>query len=230
MTALLAYRTALLLRSQRWLAPVLLYAAVLAVGVQSGRPVLDSLGWAAAGLLPVTAWLVRICATQEPAAARYVTAAAAGPARAHLSVLLAAAGTAAALGCAATGVVVALSDLSGADHRAAIPAGHAAAAGLLACAVSVLTGSAAGALCTRPLLHARGWSLAAAAVAALLALVTTGSPAKAAVTGLVTGSRTGAVHLPLLPLTVAALMACAASAVACRLVSRRGADGGPAAD
>ncbi|MEW2554575.1 hypothetical protein AB0957_22925, partial [Streptomyces zhihengii] len=79
MTALLVYQELLLLRSQRWLPPVLLYAAFLAVGVQAGGPVLDALGWAAAGLLPATAWLVRVCATQEPAAARHVTAAAAGP-------------------------------------------------------------------------------------------------------------------------------------------------------
>ncbi|OSC46386.1 ABC transporter, partial [Streptomyces sp. 4F] len=48
MTALFRYQAALLLRSQRWLPPVVLYAAVLAVGVQGGQPVLDSLGWTAA--------------------------------------------------------------------------------------------------------------------------------------------------------------------------------------
>ncbi|MFE7384359.1 ABC transporter [Streptomyces zhihengii] len=229
MTALLVYQELLLLRSQRWLPPVLLYAAFLAVGVQAGGPVLDALGWAAAGLLPATAWLVRVCATQEPAAARHVTAAAAGPARAHLSALLAAAGTAAVLGCAATALVVAVSDLSGADHRAAVPPGQAVAAGLAACAVSVLTGAAAGALCTRPLLHARGWSLVATALAVLSALVTTGSPAKAAVTGLVTGSRTGTAHLPLLPLAAASALAGASAALACHLASRRGAAGDPAA-
>lgn len=42
MTALLRYRAALLVRSQRWLAPVLLYAAFVGIGVQAGQPVLDS--------------------------------------------------------------------------------------------------------------------------------------------------------------------------------------------
>lgn len=65
MTALLRYQTALLVRSQRWLAPVLLYAAFIAVGVQWGQPVLDSLGYTAAGLLPVTAWLVQLCAARS---------------------------------------------------------------------------------------------------------------------------------------------------------------------
>ncbi|MYS12298.1 ABC transporter, partial [Streptomyces sp. SID6041] len=78
MTALLRYQTGLLLRSQRWLAPLLLYAAVLGVGVQAGEPVLGALGLAAGALLPVTAWSVRVCVTQEPPAARNVVAAAAG--------------------------------------------------------------------------------------------------------------------------------------------------------
>lgn len=70
MTALLRYQAALLVRAQRWLPPFILYAAFLAVGVRSGQPVLDSLGYAAAALLPVAAWLTRICAEGEPPAAR----------------------------------------------------------------------------------------------------------------------------------------------------------------
>ncbi|MDQ1007646.1 hypothetical protein QFZ82_002131 [Streptomyces sp. V4I23] len=153
MTALFGYQAALLLRSQRWLPPVLLYGITLTVGVQGGRPVPDALGWTAAALLPVTAWLVRVCATQEPPAARAVTAAAAGPPRAHLSALLAAVAWAGAIGAVATGVVALISDARSADHRAVVPLLPAVAAGLLACAVSVLVGAAVGALCTRPVLH-----------------------------------------------------------------------------
>ena len=80
MTALLRYQADLLVRSQRWLPPVILYAVFLGIGVQSGQPVLDSLGDTAAGLLPVAAWLVRICVTGEPDAARACAAAARGPA------------------------------------------------------------------------------------------------------------------------------------------------------
>ncbi|ATW51269.1 ABC transporter [Streptomyces peucetius] len=229
MTALLGYHLALLLRSQRWLPPVLLYLAALAVGVLGGGPVLDSLGWTAAGLLPVTAWLVRICATQEPPAARSVTAAAAGARRAHLASLLAAAVFAAVLGTVAVAVVALISDPSSADHRVAVPRLPAAAAGTLAAAVCVLLGTAVGALCTRPLLHARGWSLAATALFALLALVTSGSPAKCAVTALVTGSRTGTVTWPLLSLLMAALTAAAAAGLASALAPLRGSDGGGAA-
>ncbi|MFG3282581.1 ABC transporter [Streptomyces sp. NPDC048111] len=218
---LVRYQSALLLRSQRWLAPVLLYAAVLGVGVQAGEPVLGALGYAAAGVLPVAAWLVRICVTQEPEAARGCAAAAAGPARVHLASLLAATGCAAALAAAGTAYVAAVSDPAGADHRAAVPLGPAGAAGLLAAGVCVLTGATVGALCSRPVLHGRGWSFALTAAGALLALVLGPSPARHAVTVLVTGSPTGIVRLPLLPLAAAFALAVVVAAGVCALSSRR---------
>ncbi|WP_327310414.1 ABC transporter [Streptomyces sp. NBC_01243] len=221
MTALLRYQTALLVRSQRWLAPVLLYAAFIAIGVQWGQPVLDSLGYTAAGLLPVTAWLVQLCAGQEPPAARTVTAAAAGPARAHLAALLAGLGCAGLLGAAATSIVLLISKPARADSSVRVPLLPAGIAGLLAVACCVLLGAVIGALCTRPLLHRRGWSVAATVLLALAALVTGGSPANAAVTGLVTGSRTGTVHLPVLPLVAATALAVAAAALVGKVASRR---------
>ncbi|MFC9757677.1 ABC transporter [Streptomyces sp. NPDC056921] len=221
MTALLRYQTALLVRSQRWLAPVLLYAAFVSVGVQWGQPVLDSLGYAAAGLLPVTAWLVQLCANQEPPAARTVTAAVVGSPRAHLATLLAALGCAGVLGVAATLTVLLISKPANADNSVRVPLLPAGAAGLLAVACCVLLGAVVGALCTRPLLHRRGWSVAATVLGALLALVTAGSPANTAVTGLVTGSRTGTVHFPVLPLVAAAALAAAAAALVCKLTSLR---------
>lgn len=223
MSALIRYQAALLLRSQRWLAPVLLYVAFLVVGVRAGQPVLDSLGYSAAGLLPVAAWLVRICATQEPPAARTVVAAAVGgQPRAHLAALLTALGSAGLLGTAAIAVVLLISEPASTDHTVAVPLTSAGLAGLLATACCALLGAAAGALCTRPLLHRRGPSIAATVLAALLALVTSGSPAKYAVTGLVTGSHTGTAHVPVLPLLGAAAVATAVAALACRLTSVRG--------
>ncbi|MFJ7493951.1 ABC transporter [Streptomyces sp. NPDC097727] len=222
MTALFRYQTALLIRSQRWLAPVLLYAAFLGIGVQSGQPVLDSLGYAAAGLLPVTAWLVQLCVDQEPPAARTVTAAVAGSPRVHLASLLAALGCAGLLGAVATSIVLLISKPASADNAVRVPLLPAGLAGLLAAVCCVLLGAAVGALCTRPLLHRRGWSVATTVLAALLALVTSGSPANHAVTGLVTGSQTGTVHVPLLPLVAAAAIAAAVAALACRLTSLRG--------
>ncbi|MFF3379163.1 ABC transporter [Streptomyces sp. NPDC002680] len=221
MTALLRYQAALLVRSQRWLPPFILYAVFLGVGVQSGQPVLDSLGYAAAAVLPVAAWLVRICAGNEPPAARAAVAAAVGPGRAHLACLLVALAAAATLGTAATVVVTLISDPASADHQVRVEPLPAAAAGLLAALVCALLGTAVGALTTWPLLRSPGRAVPAMMLGALLALVVTGSPAQLAITSLVTGSRSGTVPVALLPLASAALLTVAATAGACALTARR---------
>jgi len=220
-TALLRYQAALLVRSQRWLPPFILYAVFLGVGVQGGQPVLDSLGYTAAALLPVAAWLVRVCVTGEPAAAGHCVAAATGPGRAHLGRLLVALGASAVLGAVATVIVTCLSDPSSSDHQTRVPPLPAGAAGLLAVLACALLGTAVGALTSWPLLRSTGRAVPALLLAALLALVVSGSPARAAVSGLVTGSRSGTVEPPLLPLAGAALLAAAAIATACALTSRR---------
>lgn len=222
MNALLNYQSALLLRSQRWLAPVILYAAFLAVGVQSGQPVLDSLAYAAAALLPVGAWLVRICVTNEPPAARSCAAAAVGPWRAQLACLLAAFLATAVLGAVATLAVAVISDPASTDHRTAVNRLAASGAGLLAMLVSAFVGTAIGAVTSWPLMRSPGRAIPVMLLASLLSLVTTGSPAKAVMTGLVSGSRDGVVPVPLLPVAGAALLAVAAVGVACGLASRRG--------
>ncbi|MFE5136659.1 ABC transporter [Streptomyces fagopyri] len=221
MTALLRYQTSLLLRSQRWLPPFVLYAAFLGIGVQSGQPVLDSLGYAAAAVLPVAAWLVRVCATNEPPAARGCTSAAAGPGRAHLACLLVALATAVLIGAAATLVVTLISDPTSTDHQKRVPVLAAAGAGLLVALVCALIGTAVGALTTWPLLRTPGRAVPALLLVVLLALVAPGSPARAALTDLVSGSRTGTVPAPVLPLAGAALLAAAAVAAACAVTSRR---------
>lgn len=221
MSALLRYQAALLLRSQRWLPPVILYAAFLGVGVQSGQPVLDSLGYSAAALLPVAAWLVRICATNEPPAARSCTGAAAGPGRAHLACLLVALSASALLGTAATLLVTAISDWTSTDHQTRIAAVPAGLAGLLAALVCALLGTAVGALTNWPLLRSRGRAVPALLLAALLALMVSGSPAHTAISSLVDGSQRGTVPVPVLPLLAAALLTALATGVACVLTSRR---------
>lgn len=221
MTALLRYQAALLLRSQRWLPPVILYAAFLAVGVQSGQPVLDSLGYTAAALLPVAAWLVRICATNEPPAARSCTGAATGPGRAHLACLLVALSAAVLLGGVATAFVTIISAPTSTDHQTRIEAVPAAGAGLLAALVCALLGAAVGTLTNWPLLRSPGRAVPALLLGALLALVLAGSPARAAVTSLVEGSQHATVPVPVLPLATAVLLTAAAIAVACALTTRR---------
>ncbi|KUN22066.1 ABC transporter [Streptomyces antibioticus] len=221
MTALLRYQAALLVRSQRWLPPVILYAVFLGVGVQSGQPILDSLGYAAAALLPVAAWLVRICVAGEPPAARACVSAAVGPARAHLAALLVALAGAALLGTVATVLVTLISDPVSSDHQIRVPRVPAGGSGLLAVLACALLGTAVGALTTWPLLRSPGRAVPTMLLAALLSVVVTGSPAHAAVSGLVTGSQQGTVPLPLLPLAAAAVVTAGALALACTLTSRR---------
>ncbi|MFC8240162.1 ABC transporter [Streptomyces chartreusis] len=221
MTALLGYQAALLARSQRWLPPLILYVAFLGIGVQGGQPILDSLGYTAAALLPVAAWLVRICVTNEPPAARSCVAVAVGPGRAHLAALLVALATAVALGVVATVAVTLISHSASADNQTHLSRLAAGAAGLLATAACALLGTAVGALTTWPVLRSTGRAVPTMLLAALLSVVVTGSPAQAAVSGLVTGSRSGTVPMPVLPLAAAALLTAAAIAAACALTSRR---------
>ncbi|MFF7673637.1 ABC transporter [Actinacidiphila glaucinigra] len=223
MTATLHYRTALLLRSVRWLPPLLLHLAVMGIGLAGGpQPLLDSLGWSAAALLPAAAWLVRVSVTAEPPAARACVAAATGPGRAHTAGVLAALLCSVVLGAVSTAVVVAIADPHTSDHLTAVPVVPAAAAGLLAALVTALLGTAVGALTNPPVLLRPGWAVPVTALTAVLVLVAAGSPANAAVTGLVTGSRTGAVPFPLVPLLAAALAACGATWLAATLSARRG--------
>ncbi|MEU1664452.1 ATP-binding cassette domain-containing protein [Streptomyces sparsogenes] len=219
--ALLRYQAALLARSQRWVPPVVLYGAFMAVGVMAGQPILDSFGYAAAALLPIAAWLVRVCVGNEPPAARNCAAAAAGPARVHLSSVLTGLCAAAGLGVVGAVFIALISDPKTSDQRIAVPLPEATSAGLLAALTCALLGAAMGALFSRPLLLSTGWGIQATALASLLVLVTDASPANAAVSDLVSGSHTGTVTLPLLPLALTGAVAAGATALACALSSRR---------
>ncbi|WP_323378649.1 ABC transporter [Streptomyces smaragdinus] len=222
MTALVRYQCALLVRGHRWLAPAVLYAAILAIGIRGGEPALDSLGFAAAALTPSAAWLVRICVGAEPDAARACTVAARGAARTHLAALLAALAGALTLALAGTGAVLAVSDPRSSDHEVRLDVLPTAAAGLTAAVSCALLGVAVGALANRPVLRGPARSVPATLIGALAVLVAGVSPANAAVTGLVTGSRHGTVDLPLGPLALAAAVTAAAAAAACAVSGRRG--------
>ncbi|WP_237536479.1 ABC transporter [Streptomyces sp. SID5785] len=221
MTALLAYQSGLLLRSQRWLAPVVLYAALLAVGLQGGQPILDCLGYAAAGLLPTGAWAARICVSNEPPAARSCTAAATSPRRAHLASLVTALAATALLGALATLLVTLVADGVSTGHRVSVAVLPAAGAGLLTAWTCALVGIAVGAVTTWPLIRATGAGVAALLLATVLSLVVPGSPARAAVTAMITGSQHGTVPFPALPFLGAVALAAVCTAVACACADRR---------
>ncbi|WP_077063154.1 ABC transporter [Streptomyces sp. MP131-18] len=222
MLALTRYQSALLLRSHRWLPPLLLYAVLLGVGVRAGEPVLDGLGFAAAALLPSAAWLVRVCVTVEPPAARDCVTAAAGGARAHLASVLAALLASLVLGCAAAGAVLLAGDAHATDRATEIPLPQAAGAGLLAVLACALVGTAIGVAANRPLLRSPAWSVPVTALAAVALLAASASPANAAVSSLVAGSRDGSAPWPLWPCAAALLVAAAVVAPVCLAARRRG--------
>ncbi|NGO68248.1 ABC transporter [Streptomyces sp. SB3404] len=222
MSALVRYQFALLLRSQRWLPPLLVYAGLFGVGVRAGQPVLDSLGYAAAVLLPVAAWLVRLCATAEPDAARHCGVAAAGAVRVQLGGVLAGGAAAGVLGLAATAAVLLLGDAHSTDGRVSVPLLPAAGAGVLAVAACVLAGAGVGALCARPVLRARGWGVLATVGGVVLVLAARASPARAAVSGLTSGSGTGTVPASWGALLGAAAFAACAVGLSLLAASRRG--------
>ncbi|WP_369201853.1 ABC transporter [Streptomyces sp. PU-14G] len=219
--ALTRYQFAVLVRSQRWLAPLLLYAGLLAVGVRAGDPVLDSLGFAAAALLPTAVWLVRVCVTAEPEAARHCAAATTGPGRVHLGSVAAGAMASAAVGGAAVSLVTAVSEQRSTDGGDAVPVAPAVVAGGCGVLTCVLVGAAVGVLCNRPLVRSRGYAVGASLLGTVLALVAGVSPAHAAVSALSGASARGGVDVPWVPLLCALAVAGLAAWAACAVVARR---------
>jgi hypothetical protein len=188
-TALLRYQAAILLRSHRWIFPLIAYGLLITVGAAGSTSLAQTLDWSGAMLVPVVAFLTRAMLTAEPDAARACVAAAAGPVRAHLATLIVPLGGGALLGLAAT-----VFDVLTAQAAARAPgpglAGKLTAAaqhpgiiggGLLIALVCLLVGSAAGALCNPPLLRHPAAAMLSTLAAVIVALATDVSPASAAI-------------------------------------------------
>jgi hypothetical protein len=185
--ALLRYQTAIMLRSHRWIFPVIAYGALIAVGAAGSTPLAEELGWTAAMLVPVVAFLTRSMLTAEPDAARACAAAAAGPIRAQLATLLAAfgGGIVLAVGGACFAVLTSESVAKGrqaiaAKASAAFAHPQVLAAGLVTAVICLLVGAAVGALCNPPLLRHPAAAMLATLAAAIFALASDVSPAGAA--------------------------------------------------
>ena len=188
MIALLRYQTAILLRSHRWVFPLIAYGALVSVGAAGSTTLAEGLGWSAAMLVPVLAFLTRSMLTAEPDAARACVAAAAGPVRAQLAALLAAFGGGIVLAVAGAIFTLATSE-SVAKHPGGSVADKVTAtldhpvvlvAGLVTALVCLLVGSAVGALCNPPLLRHPGAAMMATLAVAIFALASDVSPAGAA--------------------------------------------------
>ncbi|WP_406279246.1 ABC transporter [Embleya sp. NBC_00896] len=220
MSAVLRYQAALVLRSHRWVPPVLLYAVIMAIGVGGNEPLLGSFGWATAAIMPIAVWLTRVCVTVEPAAARQTTSAAVGPGRAHFAALLLALVLACVLAAVCTGAL-ALSTDRIADHAThGVAKGEAVAAGAVAQLVTILAGVAIGALSNRPVLRRPAYSVALAALATLAVLITKGSPAAKVLELLTDAARHDAVDLPTTQLAIVAAVFVVAVAAACRVAAK----------
>ncbi|GGX66041.1 hypothetical protein [Streptomyces minutiscleroticus] len=217
MTASVRYYGVLLLRSQRWLPPVLLYVALVGTSLDGQSRLGSQFGWNAAMPVPALAWLTRSLSAAEPPAARACLSAATGarrPQYAALAVPLAAgllpmllAAVAALLTCTAP---------PGASPAAAF------GAGLATGAVCALTGSALGAVCSPPLVRTTAGGAGVSTVGSVLLLMLTASPANAAVRDAFSSHRTGA-RLPLLPLLAARALAAVLWWTSARAAGRVGA-------
>ncbi len=203
MIALVRYQAALLLRSQRWIVPVLVYASVVASGSNGGEPLGDGLAWSAAMALPAAAWLMRCCLTNEPAAARACLAAAGGARRAHLSALIVAGMGSVVLVVAGSVFEVLVSNTPrGEPGFAAVTI-----SGFVAGLTAALTGAAVGALLNPPIVRRPGPAVLATVMAVVWALAAPVSPALAAIrrAAPVRGS-----HVPVVPVIGAVAITAAA--------------------
>jgi hypothetical protein len=152
MIGLVRYLGSDLLRSQRFLLPMLLYVGLLAP-LLAGDPEPSPQLWTFTALVlcPVSCWLaVTVANTEDPVQRQVTIAAVGGPTRVAIGVLVTC--------LLADAVLVAIAmcwPLLSSSY--AFP-GHAVMAGLLAHVAVAGTGTAAGLLCARPVLHGIGWS------------------------------------------------------------------------
>ncbi|MEZ0093442.1 ABC transporter [Streptacidiphilus sp. EB129] len=219
MSALIRYQLALLLRSQRWLPPLLMFAMLITAGAFGGQQYGDSLGWCAGMLVPGAGWLTRTVLTGEPAAARACLAAPVGPRRAHLSALLAALVCGCVLALAGGSAEWLLS--SPPPHLPHPPLAAIALHGSAAILVGLLVGTAVGALCAPPLLGRPAIGVLTLATASVLLLVAPVSPVNHAIRDVFTSSSpTATTTLPLLPLLASLGLLAVSGAAVVQLAAR----------
>lgn len=220
MMALVRYQAGLLLRSHRWVGPLAVYTvAVWLIGSGgSQRQLLGSgMSWSAGALLPVAAWLTRSVLTAEPPEARACVAAAGGPRRAHLAALITALAAGAVLGLGGVAYQLATCRLPGGAAKDA----KTLVIGLAATAICLGVGSAIGAFFNPPVVRAVAIGLLSTTGAVIAALVTSVSPANAAIRD--AGAQPHSAGWPVGLTLLAALLLLAASwATSTALAARRG--------
>ena len=223
MTALLRYQAAILFRSHRWVFPLISYVLLISVaGVGGSQSLSDGLDWSALTLLPVVALLTRSMLTAEPGAARACVAAAAGPRRAQLAVLISALAAGAVLALAGAGYEMATSANVGRLFTS--QPGLLASilgAGLGKAAICAFVGSAVATFCNPPVIRHQAVALLSTISAAVLALVSSVSPASAVVRG--NGAAVQSASWPTgVPFLVAVVLLVVSWLVSAALAARRG--------
>lgn len=221
MIALLRYQAANLVRSHRWILPLIAYALLISVGGGSSgqtpelraQTLASGFDWSAAILVPVAALLTRSMLTAEPAAARACVAAARGPGRAQFATLIVAFAGAAVLGLAGT-----CYELVTNGHKTALLVPF--LAGLGKALVCALVGSAVGTVFNPPLIRHAGAALLSTIAAVVVALVSGISPASAALRG--NGATVQSAPWPTgLPLAAAFALVVVSWTISCWLAGRR---------
>jgi hypothetical protein len=216
-TALLRYQSGVLIRSHRWIFPLIGYVLLLAVGGAGGgsQSLASGLDWSAAILVPVVAVLTRSMLTAEPGAARACVAVASTAVKAQLATLITAFAAGAVLGLAGAGY-----ELLTSGHRAGLVSPL--AAGLGTALICALVGSAVGTLFNPPLIRHPAVALLCTIGAVILAWVARISPANAALRGNGASVHSAAVWPTGVPLVAALVLVVAAWTTSCWLAGRRG--------
>ncbi|GAA1290215.1 hypothetical protein [Saccharothrix xinjiangensis] len=165
MRALAGHLLADVLRTQRWLPPLLLFAAVLGMLYASDAgPPLAAYAGTCVLVYPVSAWLAVVVAGAEDPVRRAVTVVAAGG-WARVQVAASAVSAAGALGLALVAAVVPVLTQPRPYPLAVVAQGF---GGLAVCA---LVGVGVGVLCGRPVVDRVGWSLLAVTALVVLLLL-----------------------------------------------------------
>ena len=152
MIALLRYVAADAFRSQRWVAPLLGFAAIDAVVSAQTGSVLPSYAIAAAALLFIATWLTVILVNNEDPVQQGITEVCAGSqAKVRLSKLMVSLSIAVVFGFLG---MIAPTVLSSSPSTA-----KDVVAGICAQTITALMGVTFGALCSRPILRRRSWSV-----------------------------------------------------------------------
>jgi hypothetical protein len=222
-TALLRYQAGILLRSHRWVFPLITYGVLISVGgIGQAQTLGDGLDWSAAMLVPVVALLTRSMLTAEPGAARACVAAAVGPRRAQLAVLLTALAGGLVLALAGAGYEL-LTSATWVSRTFRSDSGLVVrdlGDGLVTALVCVCVGSAIGTLCNAPVIRHQTVALLSTIAAVVLGLVSSISPASAALRG--SGATVQAANWPTgVPLLAAVILLAVSWLVSALLAARR---------